>query len=75
MPDPGKLNENASLLSVCRYCVCTLLVTVVCVRVRAYVRVLVTARESVWLPFMEEMGCDEETVIIGHSSGAAAALR
>ncbi|XP_056442021.1 serine hydrolase RBBP9 [Gadus chalcogrammus] len=35
----------------------------------------VTARESVWLPFMEEMGCDEETVIIGHSSGAAAALR
>ncbi|KAM3865414.1 serine hydrolase RBBP9 [Diretmus argenteus] len=36
----------------------------------------VTARESVWLPFMEEeLGCDEETVIIGHSSGAAAAMR
>ncbi|XP_036403512.1 serine hydrolase RBBP9 [Megalops cyprinoides] len=36
----------------------------------------VTARESLWLPFMEkEMGCDEQTVIIGHSSGAAAAMR
>ncbi|XP_073699971.1 serine hydrolase RBBP9 [Garra rufa] len=36
----------------------------------------VTARESIWLPFMEkELKCDEETVIIGHSSGAAAAMR
>ncbi|XP_026786535.3 serine hydrolase RBBP9 [Pangasianodon hypophthalmus] len=36
----------------------------------------VTARESIWLPFMEkELQCDEETVIIGHSSGAAAAMR
>lgn len=36
----------------------------------------VTARESIWLPFMEkELRCDEETVIIGHSSGAAAAMR
>ncbi|GAA6091668.1 serine hydrolase RBBP9 [Tachysurus ichikawai] len=36
----------------------------------------VTARESAWLPFMEkELQCDEETVIIGHSSGAAAAMR
>ncbi|CAL8329464.1 unnamed protein product [Merluccius merluccius] len=35
----------------------------------------VTARECVWLPFMEEMGCDEETLLIGHSSGAAAAMR
>uniref|UniRef100_A0A8C7UEY8 Retinoblastoma binding protein 9 n=1 Tax=Oncorhynchus mykiss TaxID=8022 RepID=A0A8C7UEY8_ONCMY len=36
----------------------------------------VTARESIWLPFIqEELQCDEETVIIGHSSGAAAAMR
>jgi len=36
----------------------------------------VTARESIWLPFMEkDLRCDEETVIIGHSSGAAAAMR
>ncbi|XP_076159087.1 serine hydrolase RBBP9 isoform X1 [Alosa pseudoharengus] len=36
----------------------------------------VTARETIWLPFMEEeLKCDEETVIIGHSSGAAAAMR
>uniref|UniRef100_A0A8D0WUP8 RB binding protein 9, serine hydrolase n=1 Tax=Sus scrofa TaxID=9823 RepID=A0A8D0WUP8_PIG len=36
----------------------------------------VTARESIWLPFMEtELRCDEETIIIGHSSGAIAAMR
>ncbi|TTA54956.1 putative hydrolase RBBP9 [Bagarius yarrelli] len=36
----------------------------------------VVARESIWLPFMEkELKCDEETLIIGHSSGAAAAMR
>ncbi|XP_063068766.1 serine hydrolase RBBP9 [Engraulis encrasicolus] len=36
----------------------------------------VTARETIWLPFMEkELQCDEDTVIIGHSSGAAAAMR
>ncbi|XP_069810254.1 serine hydrolase RBBP9 [Dendropsophus ebraccatus] len=35
-----------------------------------------TARESVWLPFMEsELQCDSRTIIIGHSSGAAAAMR
>ncbi|XP_039594684.1 serine hydrolase RBBP9 [Polypterus senegalus] len=35
-----------------------------------------TARETVWLPFMEnKLKCDEETIIIGHSSGAAAAMR
>uniref|UniRef100_A0A671KWV1 Uncharacterized protein n=1 Tax=Sinocyclocheilus anshuiensis TaxID=1608454 RepID=A0A671KWV1_9TELE len=35
----------------------------------------VTARESIWLPFMEkELKCDEETAIIRHSSGAAAAM-
>ncbi|XP_072799851.1 serine hydrolase RBBP9 isoform X3 [Vicugna pacos] len=36
----------------------------------------VTARESIWLPFMEaELHCDENTIIIGHSSGAVAAMR
>uniref|UniRef100_A0A673YUI9 Retinoblastoma binding protein 9 n=1 Tax=Salmo trutta TaxID=8032 RepID=A0A673YUI9_SALTR len=36
----------------------------------------VTAREQIWLPFIQEkLKCDEETVIIGHSSGAAAAMR
>ncbi|XP_071490576.1 serine hydrolase RBBP9-like [Diadema antillarum] len=34
------------------------------------------ARESIWIPFMhKEMGCDEKTVIVGHSSGAVAANR
>lgn len=36
----------------------------------------VTARESKWLPFMkEQLKCDENTIIIGHSSGAEAAMR
>lgn len=36
----------------------------------------VGARESIWLPFMrDELGCGEDTVIVGHSSGAAAAMR
>ncbi|XP_050015529.1 serine hydrolase RBBP9 isoform X2 [Alexandromys fortis] len=36
----------------------------------------ITARESIWLPFMEtELHCDEKTIIIGHSSGAIAAMR
>ncbi|KPP71218.1 putative hydrolase rbbp9 [Scleropages formosus] len=36
----------------------------------------VTARESIWLPFMEQgLHCDDSTVVIGHSSGAAAAMR
>ncbi|XP_053315822.1 serine hydrolase RBBP9 isoform X2 [Spea bombifrons] len=35
-----------------------------------------TARETIWLPFMKsELQCDARTVIIGHSSGAAAAMR
>ena len=34
------------------------------------------ARESIWLPFMKDtMKCDEKTVIVGHSSGAEAAMR
>ncbi|WAR06164.1 RBBP9-like protein [Mya arenaria] len=36
----------------------------------------VIARESIWIPFMrDEMGCGEETIIVGHSSGAEAAMR
>nr|KAG5695050.1 hypothetical protein BaRGS_032543 [Batillaria attramentaria] len=36
----------------------------------------VKARESYWLPFMEnELRCDANTVIVGHSSGAEAAMR
>lgn len=36
----------------------------------------ITARESVWIPFMrDKMNCGDETIIIGHSSGAEAAMR
>lgn len=36
----------------------------------------VYARESVWLPFMKRhLGCDQTTVVIGHCSGAVAAMR
>lgn len=43
---------------------------------RLFILNLVTARESIWLPFMEtELHCDEKTIIIGHSSGAIAAMR
>jgi uncharacterized protein len=35
----------------------------------------VKARSSYWLPFITELGADEQTVLIGHSSGAVAALR
>ncbi|XP_067900948.1 serine hydrolase RBBP9 isoform X2 [Heterodontus francisci] len=36
----------------------------------------ITARKTIWLPFMDKtLQCDERTVIIGHSSGAAAAMR
>ena len=36
----------------------------------------VYARENIWLPFMEkELGCGPDTIIVGHSSGAAAAMR
>ncbi|KAG8549557.1 hypothetical protein GDO81_020822 [Engystomops pustulosus] len=35
-----------------------------------------TARESIWLSFMEsDLQCDNKTIVIGHSSGAAAAMR
>lgn len=36
----------------------------------------ITAKETIWIPFMrDEMSCDETTIIIGHSSGAEAAMR
>ncbi len=33
------------------------------------------ARAQYWLPFIDELGADANTVIIGHSSGAVAAMR
>ena len=33
------------------------------------------AKRSVWIPHIESLGTDEETVLVGHSSGAQAALR
>ena len=35
----------------------------------------VKARASIWLPHLETLGADERTVLIGHSSGAVAAMR
>lgn len=36
----------------------------------------VLARESQWLPFLKDsLGADENTILIGHSSGAVAAMR
>lgn len=35
----------------------------------------VKARASYWLPFLESLGADEHTILIGHSSGAVAAMR
>ena len=33
------------------------------------------ARKKYWLPFIKELGADEDTILIGHSSGAVAAMR
>ena len=35
----------------------------------------VKARAQYWLPFLEELGAGEDTILIGHSSGAVAAMR
>ena len=35
----------------------------------------VKARATYWLPFLDELGAGEDTILIGHSSGAVAALR
>mmetsp|Transcript_27972 Transcript_27972/g.55072 ORF Transcript_27972/g.55072 Transcript_27972/m.55072 type:complete len:185 (-) Transcript_27972:175-729(-) len=34
------------------------------------------AKEVIWLPFIRDvLGCDEDTIVVGHSSGAVAAMR
>ncbi len=33
------------------------------------------ARREFWVPFIKELGADENTILIGHSSGAVAAMR
>jgi predicted alpha/beta hydrolase family esterase len=35
----------------------------------------VKARARFWLPFIAELGADENTILVGHSSGAVAAMR
>lgn len=35
----------------------------------------VKARAKFWLPYIEELGADDQTILIGHSSGAVAAMR
>lgn len=35
----------------------------------------VKARARFWLPFLDELGADANTILIGHSSGAVAAMR
>jgi predicted alpha/beta hydrolase family esterase len=35
----------------------------------------VKARESIWLPFIQQLGTNDQTVLVGHSSGAVAAMR
>ncbi|HUD11628.1 MAG TPA: alpha/beta fold hydrolase [Candidatus Saccharimonadia bacterium] len=35
----------------------------------------IKAREDVWLPFIEQLGTNDEAVLVGHSSGAVAAMR
>jgi len=35
----------------------------------------VLARMEYWLPFIKKLGADEDSILIGHSSGAVAAMR
>jgi len=35
----------------------------------------VLARAKYWLPFIKKLGADEQTILVGHSSGAVAAMR
>jgi serine hydrolase len=35
----------------------------------------VRAGASIWLPFLDQLGADQHTILIGHSSGAVAAMR
>ena len=35
----------------------------------------VKARAEVWLPYLESLDADEDTILVGHSSGAVAAMR
>jgi predicted alpha/beta hydrolase family esterase len=35
----------------------------------------VRARAQYWLPFLEELGAGDNTILVGHSSGAVAAMR
>lgn len=35
----------------------------------------VKARSSVWLKYLESLDADEDTILVGHSSGAVAAMR
>lgn len=35
----------------------------------------VKARAQFWLPFLDDLGADANTILIGHSSGAVAAMR
>lgn len=33
------------------------------------------AKRSIWIPYLEELGADENTILVGWSSGAVAAMR
>lgn len=35
----------------------------------------ILAREEYWIPFIKDLGADENTILVGYSSGAIAALR
>ena len=35
----------------------------------------IEAKSSIWLPYISKLGANEQTILIGHSSGAVAAMR